>query len=80
MASTLRRSVRSETYPENSLTTFAVASPTPSKRPTINGLAPRMTTRNTGISPWIISDEMSTKRLTNPSAQMLLGMRGMRTP
>jgi hypothetical protein len=68
----LRLPSLSLTQPEKSLEIDAVASPTPSMRPTISVLAPSTEVRNTGSRPWIISDEMSMSRLTKPSAQMLL--------
>src|SRR5690242_5357213 len=44
-------------------------------KPTVSVPAPSTAVRNTGSSPWIISDEISMNRLTKPSAQMLPGSR-----
>src|SRR5579863_4739220 len=74
MVSALRLPSLSETQPENSLVIDAVASPTPSIRPTISVLAPSTVVRNTGSRPWIISEEMSMNRLTKPSAHTPRGM------
>ncbi len=55
----------------------AVASAMPSRKPTVVTLAPSTVTRNTGSSAWIISDETSMKRLTNPSAHTPRGIDGL---
>src|SRR5262249_47409009 len=73
--SALRLPSLSLSQPEKSLEIDAVASPTPSMRPTISVPAPSTEVRNTGKRPWIISDEMSMNRLTKPSAQMPPGIR-----
>src|SRR4051812_25964067 len=74
-ASGLRRPSQSLQAPENTLTIRAVASAAPSIRPMASMLAPRPVARKTGSRLWIISEEMSIKRLTKPSAQMLAGRR-----
>ena len=61
--------------PENTLVIKAVASASPSIRPTTATLTPSEPTMNSGSRLWIISDEMSISRLTKPSAQMLAGKR-----
>jgi hypothetical protein len=74
MVSALRLPSRSESQPEKSLEIEAVASPIPSIRPTISALAPSTEVRKTGSRPWIISEEMSMNRLTQPSAHTPRGM------
>src|SRR3990170_5440441 len=74
-ASSFRLRIQSDTAPENTFVMFAMASATPSMNPTTSVEAPRLVTRNTGRSAWIISDEMSMNRLTIPSAQMPRGIR-----
>src|SRR5262249_7562387 len=43
-------------------------------KPTADTLAPSTLTRNTGKSAWIISEEMSIRRLTKPSAHTPRGI------
>jgi hypothetical protein len=69
----LRRPSQSLSAPENTLVTEAVASAMPSIKPTSAALAPSVETRNTGRSAWIISDELSMKSDTKPSAQTARG-------
>lgn len=54
---------------------MAVASAAPSIRPTVSMLTPRAVTMKTGSRLWIISEEMSMSRLTNPRAQIPAGRR-----
>jgi hypothetical protein len=56
------------------LTAGAVASATPSIRPIVVALAPRLAMRNIGNRLWTISDDTSINRLTKPSTQTLRGM------
>src|SRR3954468_3551553 len=72
-ASSLRRPMRSDSTPEKTLVTAAVASATPSISPTAAMLIPRLSTRNRGSRAWIISDEMSMNREMKPSAQTVRG-------
>src|SRR4051794_4814165 len=74
-ASGLRRPTQSLQAPENTLTIWAVASAAPSIKPMATMLAPRPVARKTGSRLWIISEETSISRLTQPSAQMLAGSR-----
>src|SRR5713226_5744970 len=60
--------------PENIFVIKAVASATPSTRPTDVMVAPSTETRKTGSKLWISSDDVSMKRLTNPSAQTPRGI------
>ncbi len=60
--------------PENTFVIDAVASASPSSKPTADTLAPSTLTRNTGKSAWIISEERSISRLTKPSAQTPRGI------
>src|SRR5258705_9530253 len=57
----------------------AVASAMPSMRPIAVALAPRRAIRNIGNRLWMISDEISMNRLTQPSTQTLRGI-WRRTP
>ncbi len=70
---------RSLHVPENTFVIEAVASAMPSRKPTVVTLAPSAVTRNTGRSEWIISDETSMNRLTNPSAHTPRGIDGRST-
>ena len=72
--SVLRLPSQSERAPEKIFVIDAVASATPSSRPTSVTLAPSAVTRNRGNSAWIISEETSMQRLTSPSAQTPRGM------
>ena len=74
-ANGLRRPKRSLRTPENTLVIEAAASATPSISPSATVLAPITDTRNTGNSAWIISEETSAHRLTQPSTQITRGMR-----
>ena len=54
----------------------AVASATPSIAPTTATLTPSVVVRNSGSSAWMISDDRSMNRLTNPSTQTARGTAG----
>src|SRR6188768_2734752 len=71
----LRFAQRSESAPEKIFDMEAVASATPSIRPRVSALTPRLPTRNTGSRPWIISEEVSMNSDANPSTQTLRGKR-----
>src|SRR5690606_6110140 len=55
--------------PENTLVIEALASATPSIKPTSATLAPSVLTRKTGNRLWIISEEISMNIDTKPMAQ-----------
>ena len=56
----------------------AVASAMPSTTPSAVALAPSVTTRNTGSSPWISSDEVSISSDVSPSAHTARGKSSVR--
>ncbi|OIQ64422.1 hypothetical protein GALL_540260 [mine drainage metagenome] len=72
-ANSLRRPNQSLSAPENTLVIAAVASAIPSMTPTSSVLAPIPTTRYTGKSEWIISDDRSISSDTKPSAHTPAG-------
>ncbi len=59
--------------PDATLANAAVASATPSMRPTVTMLAPSTVVRKTGRRLWTSSDDMSMNSEQKPSAQMLAG-------
>jgi len=60
--------------PENTLTISAVASAAPSTTPSVVALAPSAAIRNIGSRLWMISDDTSISRLTQPRIHTLPGI------
>src|SRR5271170_222297 len=72
-ASAFRFPSQSLSAPENALVIDAVDSATPSKAPIASGEAPTTVNKYTGSNAWIISDEISIRSETKPSAHMPAG-------
>lgn len=60
--------------PDTTLVSKATPSPSPSTSPNHNAPAPSVCAMKSGSRAWIISDDTSMRRLTNPSAQTVRGM------
>lgn len=56
------------------MTISAVDSASPSIKPTINALVPKVLTMNIGSRLWIISEEISISMLTKPSTHTPIGI------
>ena len=65
---------RSAMTPDTILVSKATPSPSPSTSPIQRAPAPSVCAMKSGSRAWIISDETSMRRLTNPSAQTVRGM------